>query len=66
MKIKLSLVAIHLSMMACYAQEVQIQEIEVKDTALLQESFINSKSVIKLEDEIQAISINDALDKNFL
>lgn len=65
MKIKLSLVAIHLSMMACYSQEVQIQEIEVKDTSLLQESLTNSKSVIKLEDEIQAISINDALDKEF-
>lgn len=66
MKKKLSLITIQMCALAAFAaQDTKIQEIDIKDTALLQESLSSTKSTINLEDEA-VTSMNDALDKEFL
>lgn len=65
MKKKLSLITIQMCALAAFAaQDTKIQEIDIKDTALLQESLSSTKSTINLEDEA-VTSMNDALDKEF-
>lgn len=61
---KLSLITIQMCAIALFAQEtLQLKEIKIEDSAL-QQSLSNSKSTIKVEDEVVS-SMNDALDKEF-
>ena len=65
MKTKLSLITIQMCALVAFAtQDTKIEEIKIKDSALLEESLSNPKSTIKVEDEVTS-SMNDALDKEF-
>jgi len=65
MKMKLSLITIQMcAFVAFAAQDTKIEEIKIKDSALLEESLSSSKSTINVEEKVVS-SMNDALDKEF-
>lgn len=64
MKIKLSILAISINLIS-YAQEVKIEEINIEDKLIQEETLSSPKKTIEVEDNIETTSINDVLKKEF-